>query len=168
MNHNRTKNKLKLAFLLSLTLAFSISYTKSLENYLDNYPQDTSIKIERCKKSECSCLNPTTNIIFECPNTEANLCFASGECRMQKNGFCGFTFSKSLRQCLTKANYCKIGGWYNERCVKTESKSFQGPNIPRPENICYKDAICEVQLSGDCGWTETPKFKKCFRKFSFI
>ena len=31
----------------------------------------------------------------------------------------------------------------------------------RPEYACLKDAVCERQTSGACGWTETEKSRSC-------
>lgn len=31
---------------------------------------------------------------------------------------------------------------------------------------CYKDAICERQATGQCGWTQTPALKQCLRPSS--
>ncbi len=30
-----------------------------------------------------------------------------------------------------------------------------------PEYACYKEAVCERQTNGKCGWTETSAFKSC-------
>lgn len=31
----------------------------------------------------------------------------------------------------------------------------------RPEHACYRDATCERQADGTCGWTETPELTAC-------
>jgi hypothetical protein len=31
----------------------------------------------------------------------------------------------------------------------------------RPEYACYRDATCELQADGECGWTETPELSAC-------
>jgi hypothetical protein len=31
----------------------------------------------------------------------------------------------------------------------------------RPEYACYREATCEVQAGGQCGWTETPALAAC-------
>lgn len=31
----------------------------------------------------------------------------------------------------------------------------------RPEHACYRDAKCERQANGACGWTETPELQMC-------
>jgi len=31
----------------------------------------------------------------------------------------------------------------------------------RPEYACYREAVCERQMTGECGWTETAIFKSC-------
>ncbi|OGY59317.1 MAG: hypothetical protein A3F24_00190 [Candidatus Colwellbacteria bacterium RIFCSPHIGHO2_12_FULL_44_17] len=34
----------------------------------------------------------------------------------------------------------------------------------KPEYACYKNAICERQADGVCGWTENPMFTSCIQK----
>ncbi len=154
--------------LLALFCFLSLfSQLKSLENCLSNYLDSKPKDLDPCEKSVCKCASHSAlqRMEFTCPNTEANLCFESAKCKRQKNGQCDFQFLKSLRTCLTKADYCKIGGWYKELCISAQDMTVKGPNIYRPENVCYKQAKCEVQQTGDCGWTETTKFKKCMRLF---
>ena len=33
----------------------------------------------------------------------------------------------------------------------------------KPEYACYKEARCERQPSGQCGWTETPELQSCIQ-----
>lgn len=38
----------------------------------------------------------------------------------------------------------------------------------REEYACYKDATCERQSNGECGWTETESLKACLKATEFI
>jgi hypothetical protein len=31
----------------------------------------------------------------------------------------------------------------------------------KPEYACYRDAVCERQPAGECGWTTTPELEAC-------
>jgi hypothetical protein len=31
----------------------------------------------------------------------------------------------------------------------------------KPEYACYRDAVCERQAEGECGWTQTPELEAC-------
>jgi len=159
----KLKNK-KILILIFYLLLLAIVF--SMESYLDNYLDSPNPRREQCRKIDCSCFQLFFNPKVNCPNELANKCFEEGICKVQNNGFCGFTYTKTLRTCLNNSNYCKRGGWFNEKCIKAEEKSFNGPNIPKKHNICFKFAICEVQPDGECGWTETSKFKNCMRKFT--
>lgn len=153
-------------FIYSLltALQFSLCLEKS---YLDSYLEESGkLKIlEKCKRIECQCLDAFSMIQISCPLVEVNKCFENGLCRKQLNGFCGYDYTKPLRDCLNKAKYCRIGGWYNELCLKNQGKMMYGPHIIKPEHICYRDAICEVQIDGECRWRQTTKLMKCLQKF---
>lgn len=53
---------------------------------------------------------------------------------------------------------CIISGCNNEICGKEE---FISICVYFPEFACYKDAVCEVQENGKCGWTETKELLNC-------
>jgi len=31
----------------------------------------------------------------------------------------------------------------------------------RPEHACYREAVCERQPNGECGFTDTPELRAC-------
>ena len=35
----------------------------------------------------------------------------------------------------------------------------------RREYACYRNAVCEVQADGNCGWTQTEELVKCLKKW---
>ncbi len=163
------KNKIKpniMLLLVELTLYLSLfSQTKSFKNFLSSkFIEDPNPIPSSCRKIVCMCIMVPEGQPIDpyCPNFEANPCYENAECKQQENGDCDFTYSKPLRCCLTKAHYCKIAGSFNELCVESGTDLVSEKDIP--ENVCYKEAICKVQQTGKCGWTETFRFKNCIRK----
>jgi endosialidase-like protein len=55
---------------------------------------------------------------------------------------------------------CKVGGCSSELCTDG-TDNVVSPCIWRDEYACYKDATCERQADGQCGWTDTPALQKC-------
>ena len=53
---------------------------------------------------------------------------------------------------------CKLSGCSHEICA---DENVITPCIWRPENECYKTALCEVQSDGKCGWTKTGALESC-------
>lgn len=53
---------------------------------------------------------------------------------------------------------CVISGCSGEICAEEERFSTC---VFKPEYSCYKEAICERQAGGQCGWTQTEALKKC-------
>jgi hypothetical protein len=66
-------------------------------------------------------------------------------------------YSKSA---VTVVGACKIAGCNNELCVDSDEEVFSACTSDRA-NICLADATCEVQMSGDCGWTYTDSINVC-------
>lgn len=62
---------------------------------------------------------------------------------------------------VTPAKSCVVGGCSAQLCTDAS----QGPAIStceyRAEYGCYQSAKCEVQPTGDCGWTPTPELSAC-------
>ena len=54
---------------------------------------------------------------------------------------------------VADARRCHISGCSNEIC--SGERSVPSPCIYRPENDCYRTAICERQANGRCSWTLT-------------
>jgi hypothetical protein len=53
---------------------------------------------------------------------------------------------------------CKLSGCSREIC--SDHDVFT-PYIWRPEFSCYKQALCEIQADGKCGWIMTAELKAC-------
>ncbi len=64
--------------------------------------------------------------------------------------------AKDLHVTPTKA--CKVGGCSGEVC---SDKEMMSNCMYRKEYACYKEAKCEVQPSGECGWTPSTELDSC-------
>lgn len=65
-------------------------------------------------------------------------------------------------------NGCVITGCNKEVCVSESQAEVMGitPCIYKPEFACYKDASCEKQKDGECGWTGTKELTECLAKYT--
>lgn len=64
-----------------------------------------------------------------------------------------------------KKKTCVRGGCSGQLCVdEKESAEIVTTCEYREEYGCYAEAACEVQSSGDCGFTETDELKACLQK----
>lgn len=55
---------------------------------------------------------------------------------------------------------CKVSGCNSELCVSA-GESISSTCQYKEEYSCYQSASCEVQPSGECGWTPTDKLNQC-------
>ena len=59
-------------------------------------------------------------------------------------------------------NGCAVAGCSGQLCVSAEEAGEIVTTCEyRAEYACYKEASCEPQADGKCGWTQTPELKKC-------
>lgn len=59
-------------------------------------------------------------------------------------------------------NGCAVAGCSDQLCVSTDEASTIVTTCEyRAEYSCYKDASCEPQADGKCGWTQTNELKQC-------
>ena len=61
-------------------------------------------------------------------------------------------------------NNCVIAGCSSQLCISQEDVDAGGGISTceyREEYACYIGASCEVQVTGECGWTETPELAQC-------
>ncbi|MEK9180505.1 MAG: Gmad2 immunoglobulin-like domain-containing protein [Patescibacteria group bacterium] len=58
---------------------------------------------------------------------------------------------------------CRPTGCSGEICADKDTPQFS-ICLWRPEYICYRDATCERQADGACGWTQTPELVSCVEK----
>lgn len=57
---------------------------------------------------------------------------------------------------------CAIGGCSAQLCGEaSDMDSMVSTCEYREEYACYQTARCERQVSGQCGWTETPALNQC-------
>jgi eight-cysteine-cluster-containing protein len=59
---------------------------------------------------------------------------------------------------IAEKDGCMITGCSGQVCAEEEVITTCEY---RPEYECYKDAACERQEGGECGWTQTQKLKIC-------
>jgi hypothetical protein len=57
---------------------------------------------------------------------------------------------------------CVISGCSSEIC--SDKEMFSTCEL-KPENTCFKTAVCEKQEDGKCGWTQTPELSACTNKY---
>lgn len=64
-------------------------------------------------------------------------------------------------KCVTASvNDCVVGGCNNTLCGE-KGDSLVSICDARPEYQCYKQAVCERQITGKCDWTKTEPFNTC-------
>jgi hypothetical protein len=65
----------------------------------------------------------------------------------------------------TSSVSCKIGGCSSQLCVDENVDAITTCEF-KAEYACYKNARCERQVQGVCGWTDTPDLRQCLVKAS--
>ncbi len=62
------------------------------------------------------------------------------------------------------SNGCAVSGCSGQLCI-SEEEARSGGGVStcefRAEYACYKEASCEPQANGKCGWTQTRELKMC-------
>jgi hypothetical protein len=56
---------------------------------------------------------------------------------------------------------CKIAGCSNQLCIDASSKNIFSTCEYKESYACYKNADCEKQTNGKCGWTQTKELTTC-------
>jgi hypothetical protein len=67
---------------------------------------------------------------------------------------------------LDKNNQCFVGGCSGQIC--SNDPYVVSTCEWRPEYACYKNAKCEIQKDGNCGWTITPEIEECLQKIQNV
>lgn len=61
-----------------------------------------------------------------------------------------------------QANGCAVAGCSGQLCVSADEAGDVVTTCEyRSEYACYKEASCEPQADGKCGWTQTAELKQC-------
>lgn len=59
-------------------------------------------------------------------------------------------------------NGCAVAGCSQQLCVSADEAANMVTTCEyRAEYACYREASCEPQANGKCGWTETAELKQC-------
>ncbi len=65
---------------------------------------------------------------------------------------------------LLTSNGCAVSGCSGQLCI-SEEEARNGGGVStcefRSEYACYREAVCEPQANGQCGWTQTAALKQC-------
>lgn len=115
-----------------------------------------------CTNLICACV-PTylvPVILVYCPNENINKCYQDAKCvRIGKN--CKYVYDNKLRQCLNQNGSCIRGGCSGEVCQNFWEEPAITPCIYKPEFECYNNAVCGVDLSGNCRWEYSASLTQC-------
>ena len=61
-----------------------------------------------------------------------------------------------------QANGCAVGGCSGQLCISADEAGGMITTCEyRAEYACYKEASCEPQANGKCGWSQTTELKRC-------
>lgn len=64
----------------------------------------------------------------------------------------------------TPGNQCAVAGCSQQLCVSAADAATIVTTCEfRNEYACYVGATCEMQPSGECGWTSTPELEQCLK-----
>src|SRR4051812_16106008 len=66
----------------------------------------------------------------------------------------------------TSQGKCFVGGCSSQIC--SDQPNAMSTCEYRPEYSCYKNAVCERQSSGQCGWTQTGTLISCLESSANI
>jgi hypothetical protein len=59
-------------------------------------------------------------------------------------------------------NGCAVAGCSQQLCVSADEAATIVTTCEfRAEYACYREASCEPQADGQCGWTETAELNQC-------
>jgi eight-cysteine-cluster-containing protein len=64
-------------------------------------------------------------------------------------------------QVTPTAKACVRGGCSGQLCMDAAAEPLMTTCEWRESYACYQAATCEVQMSGDCGWTTTDSLTQC-------
>jgi hypothetical protein len=82
----------------------------------------------------------------------------TGRCLKNPDGACGW----EIRECpaSTTTSDCVTSGCSGTLCVEP-GKELATTCEMKPEYACYRDAACERQADGACGWTQSAALTTC-------
>ncbi len=63
----------------------------------------------------------------------------------------------------TMTKKCVAAGCSSQLCVSSDNADMMTTCEFLPQYACYRTALCEVQQTGECGWTETKELQQCLQ-----
>ena len=129
---------------------------------------DGSVSPAACVVGGCSgtvCTDNPDDAITTCEWREEYACYREATCERQSDGNCGWTDTRELQACLDHGGPveppgpCHVGGCSNQLC--SDEPGLSSTCEWREEYACYRDAACERQTDGSCGWTQTSDLQAC-------
>lgn len=115
------------------------------------------------------CAGPNgTSCAWDC-----NTCNSTGGCTKMKcpavTGTCQNNTCVKPTTTPTPTPYTQAGcvrtGCSGEICAATATGGVNSTCIYKPQFACYKQARCEKQISGQCGWTQTTELQSCLAQY---
>lgn len=74
----------------------------------------------------------------------------------------GDTYPSQLPDSGITTNGCAVAGCSGQLCVSIEEANDRVTTCEfRAEYACYREASCEPQADGKCGWTQTAELTQC-------
>lgn len=74
---------------------------------------------------------------------------------------CGSSSKPAPTEPTPAAGACVTGGCSGTVCQDADAEPTMTTCEYRPEYACYRDATCERQPDGACGWTQTEALTAC-------
>jgi hypothetical protein len=109
-----------------------------------------------CTRVSCICVDTNSALVIRpnCPNPKYNNCLSSVPC-VRINGTCQFLKNTRFEECQKHNKLpCVVGGCNGELCTEqnTDGSGMISICLWKLEFACYKNARCERQTDGLCGW----------------
>jgi hypothetical protein len=105
-------------------------------------------------------------LVSACVLRPQDQCYEGATCERQPDGVCAWTPTPALEACLARFDpvkpTCFATGCSGEVCA---DEPVASTCEFLPEFECYRDASCERQPDGPCGWTPTPALEECLKAF---
>lgn len=111
-----------------------------------------------CQTDTATCEDPDRRYIGRGPDACNTVRFA---CEPGTQAFFDDCGCGCLTQHPSIVEPCRTGGCSGELCLDPDDPNMVSACVFRPEYACYRNATCEPQASGTCGYTQTPELSSC-------
>jgi hypothetical protein len=120
-------------------------------------PGNTPIAYAECPRTDCGMAPKLPN--RPCPDGHT-IAGPTGRCLRQPSGTCGWEIVQCESEPAATAPACVASGCSGILCVAA-GKEVMSTCEYQPKYACYKNARCEPQPGGACGWTKTAELDAC-------